>query len=103
MDGLAPIAGLATVCYMEEITHRTLRNESADVLRRVAAGETLVVTNHGVPAATIGPPPLDPLADLQAKGQVRPPLAPPSTLTSIQRSVPSRPSDEIIEDSRGRW
>lgn len=91
------------MCYMQEITHRTLRNNSADVLRRVASGETLVVTNHGVPAATIGPPPLDPIADLLAKGQVRPPLAPPSILTSIERSVPSQPSEDIIEDSRGRW
>ncbi|HLR55245.1 MAG TPA: type II toxin-antitoxin system prevent-host-death family antitoxin [Actinomycetales bacterium] len=32
---------------MDSIGHRELRNNSADVLRRVAAGEMMEVTNHG--------------------------------------------------------
>ena len=35
---------------MKEITHRQLRNDSADILRRVAVGETILVTNNGLSA-----------------------------------------------------
>ncbi|MSV74139.1 MAG: type II toxin-antitoxin system prevent-host-death family antitoxin, partial [Actinobacteria bacterium] len=31
------------------ISHRELRNNSAEILRAVAAGESFVVTNHGSP------------------------------------------------------
>lgn len=86
---------------MEEITHRRLRNESGDVLRRVAAGETILVTNHGRPAAVIGPPPIDVLAQLAAQGQLREPLAPLSTLRSIPRRCSALTSAEIIADIRG--
>ncbi|GAA2098567.1 MULTISPECIES: type II toxin-antitoxin system Phd/YefM family antitoxin [Brevibacterium] len=41
---------------MATITHRELRNNSADVLRRVAAGEAMEVTNHGVVVAHLSPP-----------------------------------------------
>lgn len=42
-------------CIMTTITHRELRNNSADVLRRVAAGEAMEVTNHGVVVAYLSP------------------------------------------------
>ena len=48
-----------------------MRNDSADVLRRVAAGETILVTNSGQPAAVIGPPISDTLSLLSAQGRVR--------------------------------
>ena len=56
---------------MKEITHRQMRNDSADVLRRVAAGGTILVTNSGQPAAVIGPPISDTLSLLSAEGRVR--------------------------------
>lgn len=40
---------------METITHRELRNNSAAILRRVAAGETMEVSNHGVIVARLSP------------------------------------------------
>lgn len=46
------------MCYtqsMATITHRELRNNSAEVLRRVAAGEAVEVTNHGVVVAHLTP------------------------------------------------
>ena len=46
----------ATVCYMKSVTHREMRNNSGDILRAVAAGESVQVTNHGVLAAVISPP-----------------------------------------------
>lgn len=40
---------------MESISHRELRNQSAKVLRAVAAGESYTVTNNGRPVAKIVP------------------------------------------------
>lgn len=88
---------------MREITHRQMRNESGEVLRLVAEGETMVITNNGVPAATIGPPPNDPLANLAALGQVRRALEPAETLRAITPKPASGTTTEIIADSRGRW
>ncbi len=45
-------------CYayvMTIISHRELRNNSAEVLRRVAAGEAMEVTNRGVVVAYLSP------------------------------------------------
>jgi len=42
---------------MDSITHRELRSNSADVLRRVAAGEMMEVTSHGVAVAYLSPTP----------------------------------------------
>ena len=88
---------------MEEITHRQMRNESADVLRRVAGGETILVTNNGQPAAVISPPPDDALTLLVASGQLREAVDPPSQLRSIKRSRSSRTTAEIVAELRGRW
>src|SRR4051812_18881190 len=55
----------ATVCYMRTVTHREMRNSSGEILRAVAAGESVQVTNNGQIAAVISPPPSgDPLAEL---------------------------------------
>jgi prevent-host-death family protein len=91
------------MCYVKEITHRQMRNDSAEVLRRVAAGETIVVTNHGQPAAVIGPPPADALSLLAANGQVREAVDSPSRLRAITRVRASTTSARIVADVRGRW
>ena len=88
---------------MEEVTHRQMRNESADVLRRVAAGETILVTNGGQPAAVISPPPSDVMALLAGQGQLREALDSPTALLTIKRKKPRKTSVEIIDDIRGRW
>lgn len=80
-----------------------MRNDSAGVLRRVAAGETMVVTNHGRPAAVIGPPPGDVLTLLSAQGQIREALTSPASLRSIERTKASKRTAEILADVRGRW
>lgn len=47
-------------CYtyddMRTISHRELRNNSGEVLREVAAGETVAVTNRGEVVAHLTPP-----------------------------------------------
>lgn len=40
---------------MKTIAQRTLRNESARILREAEAGEEFVVTVHGRPVALLGP------------------------------------------------
>jgi antitoxin (DNA-binding transcriptional repressor) of toxin-antitoxin stability system len=38
-----------------EITQRQLRNDSGDIMRRLDAGETFVVTRNGVPVGELFP------------------------------------------------
>jgi prevent-host-death family protein len=40
---------------MKEISQRELRNDNAEIMRGVEAGETYVVTRRGVPVARIVP------------------------------------------------
>ena len=39
----------------QTVSHRELRNNSAGILRAVAAGESFIVTNHGSAVAVITP------------------------------------------------
>jgi prevent-host-death family protein len=41
--------------YMGEIASRALRNNTADVLRRVEGGEEVVITTRGKPVASLIP------------------------------------------------
>ena len=91
------------MCYVREITHRQMRNDSSEVLRRVAAGESILVTNNGQPAAVIGPPPGDVLALLSAQGQVRKAVNSPASLRSIKRRKSKTNTADIVTDIRGRW
>lgn len=93
----------ATLCYMRTVTHREMRNQSGEILRRVADGETIEVTNHGEPAALIVPAGTDPLDEIRARGQMRPARRPLSDLRSVARRKSGTRSEEIVADVRGRW
>jgi prevent-host-death family protein len=41
---------------VERIPHRELRNNSAEILRRVTEGESFEITNHGEVVAILQPP-----------------------------------------------
>lgn len=56
---------------MNTISQREMRNNSAEVLRRVAGGETILVTNNGRPAALLSPPPSSRYEQLVATGVLR--------------------------------
>jgi prevent-host-death family protein len=88
---------------MRIVTHRQMRNQSGEILRNVAAGETIQVTNNGRVAALIVPPGMDPLADLVSRGQVRVARNPASSLKSIVRRKGIADSQAIVADVRGRW
>jgi prevent-host-death family protein len=84
------------------ISHRELRNNSATVLRAVAAGEQIEVTNHGQVAAVLVPPSLTPYERLVAAGKVREPRQDrPVDLRSIRRLSAPLSSSEVIADVRG--
>jgi prevent-host-death family protein len=80
-----------------------MRNSSGEILRAVAAGETLLVTNNGRIAAVISPPAADSLAGLAALGQVRPARRGIADLSAIRRRRAQRSSAQLVEDARGAW
>lgn len=80
-----------------------MRNNSGELLRAVAAGESVRVTNRGQVAALLVPPDRDPLAALRESGQVRPARRPPADLSELRRRPTRLTSAEILADSRGPW
>ncbi len=93
----------ATMCYMETVTHREMRNRSGEILRRIAAGESVQVTNNGQLTAMIVPVGGSVLDGLIARGEARPPRTGLETLRSIRRSESPMTSEELVDDTRGRW
>ena len=88
---------------METVTHREMRNQSAEVLRRAEAGESLIVTNHGRAVAVISPVGRSTVDDLIERGQVRVAVKGVESLRSIERRRSKLTSEQIIADSRGSW
>lgn len=88
---------------MRTITHREMRNNSGEILRAVAAGETVQVTNNGQIAAVISPPSSGSLDRLIAQGQARPPRRNAADLGTIRRRSAQLTSAELVNDARGRW
>ena len=93
----------ATLCYMRTVTHREMRNNSGEILRAVAAGETLQVTNNGHLAALISQPGAGSLERLAAQGQARLARRGVSDLGTIRRRAAALTSAELVQDARGRW
>lgn len=88
---------------MVRISHRELRNNSGEVLRRVAAGESFEITNHGSVVAVLGPPRNESVLDrLIAEGRAVP--ARGSLAEALKKITPVRldvTTQEIIDDLRG--
>ena len=83
---------------MREISQRELRNQSGDVLRRVAAGESFVVTNNGVPTAL-----LTPVREAQGwdtmirRGQMNAPVRAVDIVELSESSLPPRDGRSVAE------
>ena len=84
---------------METIAHRELRNNSSAVLARVAAGEAIEVTNHGVVAAVLVPAGTSVLDRLRLSGRMRPARRSPR-FRDIHRAE-GLSSREVLDDLRG--
>jgi prevent-host-death family protein len=57
---------------MASVGVRELRQRASELLRRVAAGESIEVTDRGRPVAVLAPMPDDPLERLRAAGDLIP-------------------------------
>lgn len=88
---------------METVSHREMRNRSGELLRRVEAGESVLVSNNGRPAAMIVPVGGSVLDGLIARGEARPARTGVDRLRAIVRVTSPMTSGELVEDSRGRW
>lgn len=86
---------------MATISHREMRNKSAEILRRVAAGEELVVTNHGRPVARLSPIHASVVDELIASGAARPPVDDRSFRALPPAAKTSATSADIVADVRG--
>lgn len=91
------------MCYMEQVTHREMRNRSGEILRRVEAGESIQVSNNGRLAAVIIPVGGTVLDGLVARGEARPARESTASLLTITRVSSDIPSARLVEDSRGTW
>ena len=80
-----------------------MRNQSGEILREVAAGETIEVTNGGVVAAVMVPPGSDTVSELISRGQAKAAASPLASLRLIKRTASVLTSAEILADSRGQW
>jgi prevent-host-death family protein len=82
---------------MRTISHRELRDNSAEVLRAVNAGEMIEVTDAGKVVAVLIPPSLTPYERLLAAGKVREPSRDhPVDLRRIRRVAAPTPSSDIV-------
>ena len=59
-----------------QIGIRELRDNLTTTIRRVSAGETIEITNHGKPVAVLSPAPRGRIAQLIARGEATPPKHP---------------------------
>lgn len=90
---------------MNTITQRELRNDNADVVRRVEKGERLVVTRRGVPVADLVPhePANGPAVAADAESVLRafadlPPVDAPAWIRDM-RAVDIM----FVDDDRDAW
>ncbi|MEF2976249.1 type II toxin-antitoxin system Phd/YefM family antitoxin [Subtercola sp. YIM 133946] len=88
---------------MDTITHREMRNQSGEILRRVEAGESVQVSNNGRLAALIIPIGGNPLDGLIARGEARAARSNTDTLVKVQRVASTLSTKQIVDDSRGLW
>ncbi|MGH7862834.1 MAG: type II toxin-antitoxin system Phd/YefM family antitoxin [Candidatus Dormibacteraceae bacterium] len=75
---------------MEQVGVRRLRQETSSLLRRVAAGEVLEVTDHGHPVARLVPILHSSVDQMMVEGRI-PPAAADLRETMHQRGLPCPP------------
>jgi prevent-host-death family protein len=86
----------------ERVGVRELRQNLSVYLRRVKAGETLEVTEHGLPVAELRPRPGRPLSRIDqmiADGRITPATVDHRTIP-LPPEIPGRPVSEIILEMR---
>jgi prevent-host-death family protein len=85
---------------VDSVSQREMRNNSGELLRRVADGESVLITNGGVPAAVMVPAVSDTRTRLVASGRLR--VGTGLDLGALPPPVPSETSSEdLLADDRG--
>lgn len=85
--------------YMQTITHRELRNNSAAILHQVQAGQTFEITNNDEPVAILSPISRDRLPILRQQGAVR--EATHVDFRALKRTADVS-SQDVLDDLRGK-
>ena len=85
----------ATLGRVKTISQRELRNDNADIVRGVEAGESYVVTRRGVPVARLVPLDNEPDLRLDRPARKRPRYASRTRVKSAMRT------DELVRELRG--
>jgi prevent-host-death family protein len=80
----------------QSIPHRELRNNSSEVLRRVQAGETFEITNHGEVMAILIPPSRGPQHGLRIRRATH-----RGGFTTVASVTLDHPVQDTIDDLRG--
>lgn len=80
---------------MESIGVRELRQNASRYLRRVAAGESLQITDRGRPVARLIPPADDSWEEMIATGQIIPPELPGGLLAEPPMDYGFSASEEL--------
>lgn len=85
---------------MIRITHRTLRNNSSEILRAVDNGQSYQITNYGRVVALLIPAPSDPLEVLRQSGQVDPPTVSLDAVLSQPLISSPTPTADVLQGLR---
>jgi prevent-host-death family protein len=79
---------------------RELRQHASRYLARVAAGETLEVTDRGRPVARLGPVPVDSWDQMIADGRIIPASDPDAFLDITPKHYPGPSASEVLAAMR---
>ncbi|MGI9155945.1 MAG: type II toxin-antitoxin system Phd/YefM family antitoxin [Marmoricola sp.] len=92
----------AIMCYMDRVGVRELRQNASKLLERVAAGESLVITNHGREVARLVPSPARPRtrADMIADGSLIPGRGDPRDFSPVKAPPGTPPSEQLLAELR---
>jgi len=85
---------------MERVGVRELRQQASAILRRVKAGETVEVTEHGVAVAILMRYAPTGLARLEAEGRITDAEGDPLDIPLHPLPLGARPPSELIEEDR---
>ena len=90
----------ATMSHMERVGVRELRRDASAILRRVAAGETVEVTDRGRHVAVLLQAMPSGLARLEREGQLRRPEGDLLSLTPVRLAEGTVPPSGLVTEGR---